>query len=221
MTIKIAPSILSADFANLATSIESVGNADLLHVDVMDGHFVPNITIGPPVVSDLRKSTDLPLDVHLMIDNPELYIEAFAKAGSSIISVHAETSCHLHRTIRAIRDAGCSPGVALCPATPVIMIEHIIDMVDLVLVMTVNPGFGGQAFIPEMVTKIRKVREMADRAGRNIDVEVDGGINDITAPIVTKAGANVLVAGSYIFEHDAPSEKVEFLRSASLARNPV
>jgi ribulose-phosphate 3-epimerase len=213
MTIKIAPSILSANFANLAESIESVGSVDFLHVDVMDGHFVPNLSMGPHVVKDLGKATDTPLDVHLMIENPELYVEAFAKAGSSIITVHAEASCHLHRTIQAIRDAGCSPGVALCPATPVIMIEQIIDMVDLVLVMTVNPGFGGQAFIYEMVPKIRKVREMVDRLGLDIDIEVDGGINATTAPVVAEAGANVLVAGSYIFRGDTPAENVELLRS--------
>ena len=213
MTIKIAPSILSANFANLAESIESVGSVDFLHVDVMDGHFVPNLSMGPHVVKDLGKVTDTPLDVHLMIENPELYVEAFAKAGSSIITVHAEASCHLHRTIQAIRDAGCSPGVALCPATPVIMIEQIIDMVDLVLVMTVNPGFGGQAFIYEMVPKIRKVREMVDRLGLDIDIEVDGGINATTAPVVAEAGANVLVAGSYVFRGDTPAENVELLRS--------
>ncbi|NLJ61036.1 MAG: ribulose-phosphate 3-epimerase [Firmicutes bacterium] len=219
MKIKIAPSILSADFANLAESVEQVRNADLLHVDVMDGHFVPNITIGPPVVRDVRKSTDLPLDVHLMIDNPDLYIQAFAEAGSSVITVHAEASCHLHRTIRTIKDAGCAPGVALCPATPVVMIEHVIDMVDLVLVMTVNPGFGGQTFIYEMIPKIKKVREMADKIGRDIEIEVDGGINDITAPMVTEAGANVLVAGSYIYEHDVPAKKVEHLRRVCLHGN--
>jgi ribulose-phosphate 3-epimerase len=212
MTIKIAPSILSADFANLAESIENVRTADLLHVDVMDGHFVPNITIGQPVVKSLRKATDLPLDVHLMIDNPNLYIQDFAEAGSSIITFHAEASCHLHRIIETIRDAGCSPGIALCPSTPAVMIQHIIGMVDLVLLMTVNPGFGGQVFIPEMVTKIRQVREMVDRTGREIDIEVDGGINDITAPVAVKAGANVLVAGSYVFGNDTPAENVERLR---------
>lgn len=216
MTIKIAPSILSADFANLAKSIESVQGADLLHVDVMDGHFVPNITVGQPVVRSLRKATDIPLDVHLMIDNPSLYIHDFAEAGSSVITVHAEASCHLHRIIQTIRDAGCSPGIALCPSTPTVMIKHVIHMVDLVLIMTVNPGFGGQVFIPETVTKIREVREIIDRTGRDIDLEVDGGINDITAPLAVKAGANVLVAGSYIFENDAPKKKVERLRNVCL-----
>ncbi|NLA06445.1 MAG: ribulose-phosphate 3-epimerase [Firmicutes bacterium] len=216
MTIKIAPSILSADFANLAKSIESVQGADLLHVDVMDGHFVPNITVGQPVVRSLRKTTDIPLDVHLMIDNPSLYIHDFAEAGSSVITVHAEASCHLHRIIQTIRDAGCSPGIALCPSTPTVMIKHVIHMVDLVLIMTVNPGFGGQVFIPETVTKIREVREIIDRTGRDIDLEVDGGINDITAPLAVKAGANVLVAGSYIFENDAPTKKVERLRNVCL-----
>ena len=220
MTIKIAPSILSADFANLAESTQTVRGADLLHVDVMDGHFVPNITIGMPVVSDLRKSTDIPLDVHLMIDNPDLYIQAFAEAGSSIITVHAEASPHLHRTIQTIKDTGISPGVALCPATPAIMIEHVLEIVDLVLIMTVNPGFGGQSFIDEMVPKIKQVRKMVARTGRNIDIEVDGGINDITAPVVVRAGANVLVAGSFVFESDDPDEKVELLRKVCLPADP-
>ena len=216
MTVKIAPSILSADFADLAGSVKSIECADLLHVDVMDGSFVPNITVGPPVVGDLRKVTCLPMDVHLMIDNPDRHIQAFADAGSSIITVHAEASLHLHRTVQAIRDAGVTAGVAICPATPALMIEHVLGMVDLVLVMTVNPGFGGQDFLYEMVPKIRQVREMVERTGRRIDIEVDGGISDVTAPIVVEAGANVLVAGSYIFAGDTPKTRVERLRGASL-----
>ena len=170
--------------------------------------------------NDLRKATDLPLDVHLMIDNPDQYIEAFAEAGSSIITVHAEVPRHLHRTVQTIRDAGISPGVALCPATPAIMIEHVLDIVDLVLIMTVNPGFGGQSFIHEMVPKIKQVRKMVEDSGRDIDIEVDGGINDITAPIAVKAGANVLVAGSYVFDSNAPDERVELLRRVCLSTEP-
>ena len=213
MTTKIAPSILSADFANLAESIRKIKNADLLHVDVMDGQFVPNITIGPPVVRDLRKATDLPLDVHLMIDKPERYIEDFAKAGSAIITVHAEATLHLDRTLRAIKDAKCSPGVAICPATPVMMIEHVLHLVDLVLIMTVNPGFGGQTFIKEMVPKIKQVKEITNKIGCKVEVEIDGGINDVTAPIVKEAGADILVTGSYVFGHETPSKQVEYLRS--------
>ncbi|NLS45584.1 MAG: ribulose-phosphate 3-epimerase [Firmicutes bacterium] len=210
--IKIAPSILSADFANLAESVKKVGSADLIHVDIMDGHFVPNITIGLPVVNSLKQSTCIPLDVHLMIEKPDRYIQAFAEAGSSIITVHVEASHHLHRTIKAIRDARCLSGVALCPATPVVMIEHVIDMVDLVLIMTVNPGFGGQSFIPEMVPKIKKVKEMIQKTGKDIALEVDGGINDTTAAVAVKAGANVLVSGSHIFKSDVPDEKIQHLR---------
>lgn len=184
----------------------------------MDGHFVPNITVGPQVVASLHAASRLPLDVHLMIDNPELYIRSFAEAGSSIITVHAEATSHLHRTLQAIRSAGASPGVAINPATPAAALEHILDLVDLVLVMTVNPGFGGQEFIAGMIRKVEDVRAMVVEAGREIDIEVDGGITPETAPLVVKAGANVLVAGNFVFGHGDPRANLERLReSARLA----
>ncbi|SDN26428.1 ribulose-phosphate 3-epimerase [Alkalicoccus daliensis] len=198
MTVKIAPSILSADFARLAEEIKEVdkGGADYIHIDVMDGHFVPNITIGPLIVKAVRPHTNLPLDVHLMIENPDMYIQEFADAGADIISVHAEASRHLHRTIQLIKASGVKAGVVINPSTPVCMIEPVIADVDLVLLMTVNPGFGGQAFIESVLPKIEQVRELG---GPELDVEVDGGVNRETALLCKKAGANVLVAGSAVF----------------------
>ncbi|MEW6228789.1 MAG: ribulose-phosphate 3-epimerase [Bacillota bacterium] len=219
--IKIAPSILSADFARLADAAEKASSADLLHIDVMDGHFVPNITVGPPVVASLHAVSRLPLDVHLMIDNPDLYVESFAEAGSSIITVHAEATSHLHRTLQAIRSAGASPGVAINPATPAAALEHILDLVDLVLVMTVNPGFGGQEFIAGMIRKIENVRAMVAEAGREIDIEVDGGITPETAPLVVKAGANVLVAGNFVFGRGNPQANLERLRESARLALPL
>lgn len=182
---------------------------------------MPNITVGPPVVASLRAVSCLPLDVHLMIDNPDLYIERFAEAGSSIITVHAEASSHLHRTLQAIRYAGASPGVAINPATPAAALGHVLDLVDLVLVMTVNPGFGGQEFIAGMVRKIEQLKTMVAEAGREIDIEVDGGITPETVPQVVKAGANVLVAGNFVFGHGDPRANLERLReSARLALSP-
>jgi len=200
----IAPSILSADFAKLAEEIKDVerGGANWIHVDVMDGRFVPAITIGPLIVQAIRPHTNLPLDVHLMIEQPEQYIPAFAAAGADFISVHAEACVHLHRTIHQIKELGVKAGVVLNPATPLSTIEHIVDDVDLVLIMTVNPGFGGQPFIHSMLPKIQKLRAMLnDRGLRHIHVEVDGGINVDTAPLVAEAGADVLVAGSAVFGH--------------------
>lgn len=199
--VKIAPSILSADFSKLGEEIKDVehGGADYIHVDVMDGHFVPNITIGPLIVDAIRPVTKLPLDVHLMIENPDNYIEAFANAGADYITVHAEACKHLHRTIHFIKSFGVKAGVVLNPATPVNMIEHIIDDIDMVLLMTVNPGFGGQKFIPGVLPKIKAVKEMADAKGLNIEIEVDGGVNEETAQLCIEAGANVLVAGSAIY----------------------
>ncbi|PKR87013.1 ribulose-phosphate 3-epimerase [Heyndrickxia camelliae] len=211
---KIAPSILSADFSKLAKEIIDVenGGADYIHIDVMDGHFVPNITMGPIVVEAIRPITKLPLDVHLMIQNPDQYIEAFAKAGADYISVHVEASPHLHRTIQHIKSLGVKAGVVLNPATPVDMIQHIINDVDLVLLMTVNPGFGGQSFIPSVLPKIKKVKEIADKNGLNIEIEVDGGVNSETAKLCVDAGANVLVAGSAIYNHENRKKAIEALK---------
>jgi ribulose-phosphate 3-epimerase len=199
--IKISPSILSADFARLGAEIRTVeqAGADYIHVDVMDGHFVPNITIGAPVVQSLRDVTALPLDVHLMIENPDLYIPDFAKAGSDIITVHQEAVPHLHRTIQLIHSLGKKAGVSINPATPVNTLEVILAEVDLVLVMTVNPGFGGQSFIPATLDKIRQLREMIDRSGRAIELEIDGGVKADNIGEIAAAGADVFVAGSAVF----------------------
>ncbi|CAM3913483.1 ribulose-phosphate 3-epimerase [Geobacillus sp. FSL K6-0789] len=214
--IRIAPSILSADFSRLAEEIRSVeeGGADWLHVDVMDGRFVPNITIGPPVVAAIRPVTKLPLDVHLMIADPDRYIPAFAKAGADIISVHAEACVHLHRTIHFIKEQGVKAGVVLNPHTPVETIRHVIADVDLVLLMTVNPGFGGQAFIPSVVPKIREVARLAGEQNKTLDIEVDGGVNAKTAPLCAEAGANVLVAGSAIYNEADRAAAIRALREA-------
>ena len=206
MTARIAPSILSADFATLAEEIHKVeeAGADYIHVDVMDGHFVPNITIGPAVVRSIRKTTELPLDVHLMISEPDRYISEFVKAGANIVTVHAEAVTHLDRTIDFIKSHKVLAGVALNPATSVDVVRHVLPMLDLVLVMTVNPGFGGQSFIPYTVRKVRRLREMIDDEGHQCVIEVDGGIDTGTLVDVVRAGAEILVAGSAIFKADDP-----------------
>ncbi len=216
--IRIAPSILSADFARLGEEVRAAaaGGADYIHIDVMDGHFVPNMTLGPVVVKALRPHCDLPFDVHLMIAPADPYIAAFAEAGADIITVHPEAGPHLHRTVQHIHSLGKKAGVALNPATPIEHVTHLLGDVDLILAMTVNPGFGGQAFIEPMLDKVSHLRAMIDGAGRAIDLEVDGGINDETASRVTKAGADVLVAGSYVFNGgpDGYAAKIRSLRTA-------
>ena len=205
--VRIAPSILSADFARLGEEVAAVAasGADLIHVDVMDGHFVPNITIGPSVVSAIRGATRLPFDVHLMISPVDPYIDDFVKAGADILTVHPEAGPHLHRTVQRIRVAGAKPGVALNPATPASAIEPVIGDVDLILVMSVNPGFGGQSFIRSQLKKIEIIRKLIDASGRDIMLEVDGGVNAETAKDVIAAGADVLVAGSAVFRGDPKS----------------
>ncbi|MGG2064800.1 ribulose-phosphate 3-epimerase [Bacillus sp. S14(2024)] len=199
--IKIAPSILSADFSRLGEEIKDVekGGADYIHVDVMDGHFVPNITIGPLIVEAIRPITSLPLDVHLMIENPDQYIPTFAKAGADIITVHVEACPHLHRTIQLIKSHGIKAGVVLNPHTPVSMIEHVLGDIDMVLLMTVNPGFGGQKFIHAVLPKIKQVADMVRERNLQVEIEVDGGVNIETAKLCVEAGANVLVAGSAVY----------------------
>ncbi|WHY68669.1 ribulose-phosphate 3-epimerase [Neobacillus sp. SuZ13] len=212
--VKIAPSILSADFSKLGEEILAVekGGADYIHIDVMDGHFVPNITIGPLIVESIRPITKLPLDVHLMIENPDQYIEAFVKAGADYITVHVEACRHLHRTIQNIKSFGIKAGVVLNPATPVESIQHIIGEIDMVLLMSVNPGFGGQKFIPEVLPKIRKVKEMAEQKGVAMEIEIDGGVNPETAKLCMEAGANVLVAGSAIYNQEDYAEAISLIR---------
>ena len=211
--LKVAPSILSADFASLGAEIGRVSaSADMLHVDVMDGRFVPNITIGPPVVQCIRKATRLPLDVHLMIVEPQRHVQAFAKAGADIISVHAEATFHLNSVLDEIRSSGCRAAVAINPATGVFAVEHVLQMVDMVLVMTVNPGFGGQRMIEEALVKVRELRDIATRRGLSLDIEVDGGIDHDTVARAARAGANVFVAGSYVFGAADPAAAADRLK---------
>jgi ribulose-phosphate 3-epimerase len=217
--VDIAPSILSADFGRLAEEVRSVerGGAAVIHVDVMDGHFVPNITIGAPVVKSLRKATSLPLDAHLMIEEPDRYVEDFAAAGANMISVHPEAVPHLHRTVTAIRGLGVSPGVAINPATSLSALDEILPYVDFVLVMSVNPGFGGQKFIPTSLDKIRRLRTAIVDRGLDVRIEVDGGIGAGNVGDVVRAGAEIIVAGSAVFGEPDPAAAVRRLREAALA----
>jgi ribulose-phosphate 3-epimerase len=218
MTIRLAPSILSANFAELAQEIAAAerGGADLIHVDVMDGHFVPNITVGPLVVHAIKRVATVPLDVHLMIEDPDRYIDAFVEAGASMLSVHVEVQPHLHRTISAIKQLGAKAGVVLNPSTPVVAIEEVARDVDYVLVMSVNPGFGGQSFIPRSLEKIRAVRALLRSAGSTAPIEVDGGIDLHTVGPVVDAGAELLVAGHAIFGGGQPEQAARALKHAAL-----
>jgi ribulose-phosphate 3-epimerase len=211
---KIAPSILSADFTRLAEEIKAVekAGADYIHIDVMDGHFVPNITIGPMLVEAARRSTKLPLDVHLMISNPDQYVDEFRKAGADIITVHAEAVNHLHRSMQLIRESGARTGASLNPATPLDALEYVLDDLDMVLLMTVNPGFGGQEFIKEVLPKIKRLKDMIKARGLATEIEVDGGINADTIGIVSSAGADIFVAGSAVFKSRDYAETIRILR---------
>lgn len=212
--MKIAPSILSADFANLGQDVKMVEElgADYIHVDVMDGHFVPNITFGPNVVAAIRPITKLPLDCHLMIEQPELYVADFANAGADIINVHVEATPHIHRVLQLIKSLGVKAGVTINPGTPVAAIAHVLSMADLVLVMTVNPGFGGQKFIPEMMEKVAELAALRDEKGYVYEIEVDGGVTAETIGACKEAGADVFVAGSYIYDAEEPGARIQALR---------
>lgn len=214
--IKIAPSILAANFSRLAEEVREVelAGAELIHIDVMDGHFVPNITMGPIVVEALRPLTRLPIDVHLMIENPDLFIESFAKAGADYISVHVETCPHLHRTIQLIRSFGVKPGVVLNPHTPIETIQHVLEDIDMVLFMTVNPGFGGQKFIQSVVPKVKQLSTIIKEKGLNIEIEIDGGINADTIVPCAQAGATIFVAGSAIYNQKNRTKALQDIKEA-------
>ena len=218
MSVLIAPSILSADFARLGEAVAAAerGGADLIHVDVMDGHFVPNITIGVPVVKSLKRIATVPLDVHLMIEDPDRYIDAFAEAGAAMISVHVEALRHLHRTVHAIKALGVKAGVAINPGTPLVAIEEVAADVNYVVLMSVNPGFGGQTFIPRSESKVRELRALLDRAGNPAPIEIDGGVDQHNIARVVAAGARIIVAGSAIFNTPDPERATRELKAAAI-----
>ncbi len=220
--IRIAPSILSADFARLSDEITRVerGGADLLHIDVMDGHFVPNLTVGPPIVEALRKVTKLPLDVHLMMTNPDAFVEEFAEAGADYLTVHVETCPHLHRTVQSIKERGVKAGVSVNPATPIGLLEEIARDADLILIMSVNPGFGGQQFIPSSLQKIAQARQLIDRVKSPAALEVDGGVKPDNAGQIVQAGADILVSGSAIFSANDYGAVIAALRAAGQSASP-
>jgi ribulose-phosphate 3-epimerase len=215
MSIRIAPSILSADFANIQREVEmlNASEADFIHVDIMDGVFVPNISFGFPVMEAIKKYATKPLDVHLMIVNPDQYLEAFKKAGAEVISVHYEACNHLHRTLQAIRQLGCKVGVALNPHTSVELLEDVIEEIDLVCMMSVNPGFGGQKFIHNTYSRVKKLKSIIERRGATTLIEIDGGVNQSNAPLLKEAGADVLVAGSFVFSSANPLETISNLKN--------
>jgi len=217
MDIKIAPSILSADFSRLGQEIAAVeaAGADMIHVDVMDGHFVPNLTIGPLLAAAAKKSTTLPVDAHLMIKNADDFLEDFAKAGADIITVHVEACPHLNRTLGRIRELRVSPAVTLNPATPLCTLEHVLDLVDMVLIMSVNPGFGGQSFIPDSLRKIAALRKMIEDRGLSIPIQVDGGVNASTVKKVAEAGGDIMVAGSAVFNKPDYKAAIQAIRDAA------
>ena len=217
--VRLAPSVLSADFARLGEQVQAVvrGGADLIHVDVMDGHFVPNLTLGPAIAKAIARVSSVPIDVHLMITDPDRYLDAFVDAGAKMLTVHVEVLPHLHRTLHAIKQLGCRAGVALNPSTPPSVLSEVAADLDHVLVMSVNPGFGGQAFIPRSESKVRAVRALLDAAGNPAPVEIDGGIDAVTGPRVVAAGAEILVAGAAIFGEPDPEAAVRALRSAVAA----
>ena len=212
--MKIAPSILSADFGNLADDVKKVSEAgaDLIHCDVMDGHFVPNMTMGPMIVEAVKKATDVPLDIHFMVENISFFIDMYKHLKPEFISFHIEAEKHINRVIQKIRNEGIKPSVVLNPATPVCLLEYIVADVDMVLLMSVNPGFGGQKFIPSVLDKIKELRELAEKRNPKLLIEIDGGVNDKNAPLLKEAGADILVAGSFIFKHKDYKEAIRSLR---------